>query len=253
MRKLFLSLTIILCAFFLQSTYAQIDTSLTVVLESSEPVVKLTPYSKLILPAALISYGVATRIAKPLQTLDHSVAFETGEYNKQFIIDDYIQYTSYAAVYGLDLVGIKAKHNVVDRTIVLATSCLISAAVVQTTKRVTNVQRPDGADEHSFPSGHTATAFLGAHLLFREYKEASPWIGIVGYTVATATGTMRILNKKHWFSDVVTGAGVGIASVELGYLLLPVWQDLFGLRENSLVIVPTVSFNNVGAGLVYTF
>ena len=47
----------------------------------------------------------------------------------------------------------------------------------------------------------------------------SPWVGIGAYSVATATGLMRIANNKHWLSDVLAGAGIGIITTEIGYLL----------------------------------
>ena len=43
------------------------------------------------------------------------------------------------------------------------------------------------------------------------------WIPIAGYTVATATGVMRMLNNRHYLSDVVVGAAVGILTAELAY------------------------------------
>ena len=73
--------------------------------------------------------------------------------------------------------------------------------------------------DYSFPSGHTATAFMTATMLNKEYGHKSPWIGIGAYSVATATGLMRMANNKHWLSDVLTGAGIGILSTELGYYL----------------------------------
>lgn len=79
--------------------------------------------------------------------------------------------------------------------------------------------RPDGSNDHSFPSGHTATAFMTATMLTKEYGHKSPWIGIGVYLMATATGLMRMANNKHWLSDVLTGAGIGILSTEMGYYL----------------------------------
>ena len=79
--------------------------------------------------------------------------------------------------------------------------------------------RPDGSNDHSFPSGHTATAFMTATMLTKEYGHKSPWIGIGAYLVATATGLMRMANNKHWLSDVLAGAGIGILSTETGYYL----------------------------------
>ena len=93
------------------------------------------------------------------------------------------------------------------------------ATAVNTLKQTTHVERPDGSDRHSFPSGHTATAFMTATLLAKEYGKRSPWIGFGAYTTASATGLMRMANNKHWLSDVLTGAGIGILSTEIGYYI----------------------------------
>lgn len=89
--------------------------------------------------------------------------------------------------------------------------------MVNTLKQTTNVERPDGSNKHSFPSGHTATAFMTATMFTKEYGHKSPWVGVGAYSVATATGLMRMANNKHWLSDVLTGAGIGILSTEVGY------------------------------------
>lgn len=213
-------------------------------------------YSRFVIPTALISYGIIARGNKSLLNLDHSTNNEIREHlSKHVPYDDYTQYAPAIAIYGLDWAGIKAKHNFRDRTLVVATSLLIMGAAVQTMKASFGAERPDGSNFHSFPSGHTATAFVGAHILFKEYKDISPWIGIGGYGVATATGAMRVFNKKHWVSDVVAGAGIGILSVEVGYILLPVWHNILGIKNNdkSLVIVPIASTESAGVGLAYTF
>lgn len=59
--------------------------------------------------------------------------------------------------------------------------------------------------------------FMTATMLNKEYGHYSPWVGISAYGVATATGLMRMANNKHWLSDVLVGAGIGIISTELGY------------------------------------
>lgn len=213
-------------------------------------------YPQFVIPTALISYGIIARGNKSLLNLDHSTNNEIEEHlSKHVPYDDYTQYAPAIAIYSLDWAGIKAKHNFRDRTLVVATSYLIMGAAVQTMKTSFGIERPDGSNFHSFPSGHTATVFVGAHILFKEYKDVSPWIGIGGYTVATATGAMRVFNKKHWVSDVVAGAGIGILSAEVGYMLLPVWHNILGIKEKdkSLVIAPIVSNESAGVGLAYTF
>lgn len=213
-------------------------------------------YSKFIVPVVLFSYGIATQGIEELKELDRSTNLEiTEHYTGRIYLDDYIQFAPAIAVYGLDWLGVKAKHNFRDRTIIMATSHLLMFATVQTMKKTIHIERPDGSNKKSFPSGHTATAFVGAHIFFKEYKDASPWIAAAGYTVATTTGVLRVVNKKHWVSDVVTGAGIGILSTELSYLLLPVFHNIFGIKENksSLIITPTIGVEKYGVGLAYTF
>jgi hypothetical protein len=188
-------------------------------------------YSKFIIPAALISYGVASQYDKSDDYEIHDEVIKNGIGASS--IDDYSQFAPALSVYGLDLIGIKAKHNFRDRTIVMATSHIIMGGIVQTMKSSINAKRPDGSNYKSFPSGHTATAFVGAHILFKEYKDISPWIGVAGYAIATGTGLLRVTNKKHWLSDVSAGAGIGILSAELGYLLLPVIHKIFGIEKRS--------------------
>ncbi|MDR1623922.1 MAG: phosphatase PAP2 family protein [Tannerellaceae bacterium] len=212
--------------------------------------------SKFIVPAAFISYGLVARASKPLRRLDYSIHDEISQHMQTKIpVDDYSQYVPALAVYGLGFMGIEAKHNFRDRTLVMAASYLLMGSVVQTMKRSINVMRPDGSGYSSFPSGHTATVFVGAHILFKEYKDTSPWIGIAGYTVAAGTGALRVLNRKHWVSDVVAGAGIGILSAEAGYLMLPVFQNMLGIKKksNRLVILPSIGVDSYGIGVAYTF
>jgi membrane-associated phospholipid phosphatase len=209
------------------------------------------PLIHFIIPAALISYGVASKFDGVLRDFDLEARRETVEHRvKMNILDDYTQFAPIVFVYGLDWAGLKAKHNAADRSFVLATSYLIMASSVQIIKTTTNVERPNGSALTSFPSGHTATVFVGAHILFKEYKDISPFIGIAGYVAATYTGILRVMNNRHWFGDVVAGAGFGIMSAEAGYLLLPVFHKII---KKNLVAVPVLGNNNYGAALSYTF
>jgi hypothetical protein len=179
--------------------YSSSDNQMTLGLDMPRKKINIfnAPYSKFIIPTALISYGILTRKYDWLQELDRSTHHEVNEHiTKRIHLDDYTQFAPAIAVYGLDFIEIKAKHNFRDRTFVMATSHLLMFAGVQTMKNTTKIERPDGSNYHSFPSGHTATAFVGAHILFREYKNTSPWIGITSYTLASATGIMRVYNKN---------------------------------------------------------
>lgn len=135
-------------------------------------------------------------------------------------IDNYTQFSPYALVVALKALGYQGRSSW-DRMLVSAVmSNLVMATIVNSTKYSVKELRPDNSTRNSFPSGHTATAFAAATVLHKEYGlTRSPWFSIGGYAVAMATGYMRVLNNRHWISDVMAGAGIGIMSTELGYFL----------------------------------
>lgn len=132
--------------------------------------------------------------------------------------DDYIQYSPLAAQLITAMAGVKGTSDG-NRWKVLVADAAAAATMALVTngiKYAVNRERPNGSS-NSFPSGHTATAFMGATLLTHEYGRVSIWIPIAAYSVATMTGVMRIMNNKHYVSDVVVGAAIGILSAEFGY------------------------------------
>ena len=72
----------------------------------------------------------------------------------------------------------------------------------------------------SFPSGHTAAAFMAATLLYKEYGFKGYWVGLVAYAAAIVTGFTRILNNRHWLFDVIIGAALGILLTDLAFRLV---------------------------------
>jgi len=225
---------------------------ITLNLDNAFPTTKTPTYVRFILPVTFISYGVVTHFKSPLRTIDLEAHKEVTEhFSGKLTFDDYLQFAPAVGVYGFELMGFKPKHNFRDRTFIIASSHLMMAATINVSKRLIDRERPDDGNRKSFPSGHTATAFTGAHILYREYKDTQPWIAVAGYTAATITGGMRVMNKRHWVSDVVAGAGVGMLSVELSYLLLPAFQRMWGGQQ--LVILPAISTENYGAAVAYTF
>lgn len=146
-------------------------------------------------------------------------------------MDDYLQYGPIAAVYALNALGVKGKHTPQRATVSLGLSILLSSSIVHITKSVTKIERPDGSAKNSFPSGHTAMAFVAATFLHKEFGQyRSPVYSILGYSTATTIGIFRYLNDRHWVSDVLTGAGVGIISTELSYLLA---EAIYGDRKKN--------------------
>ena len=155
--------------------------------------------------------------------------FKTG-------IDDYLQFFGPAMTVGLKLGGYEGRSDWPRLLASAGMSYLIMAGLVNGIKYSAKEMRPDGSTANSWPSGHTATAFVGATLLHKEYGlTRSPWWSVAGYGVATATGVMRVLNNRHWISDVMSGAGIGILSGELGYALCDLMFKQKGLLRNDLV------------------
>lgn len=202
---------------------------------NSVPKNKFRP-ATFIVPAVLMGYGFAAVYNHgALQQLDVSTRAELQEDHPLFAahVDDYIQFAPAAAVYALNLSGIKGKHNLFDASMLYVTSGAIMGVSTHFVKQGVGRERPNNNRENSFPSGHTANAFMSAEFLHQEYKDVNPWIGYAGYFVATATGTLRMYNNKHWFSDVVAGAGFGIASTKIAYLVYPYIKQIFNKNKDS--------------------
>lgn len=148
--------------------------------------------------------------------------------------DDYLQYAPGALMLGLKLGGVKGRSSWERMLVSDAFSSLIMAGTIYSLKSTTNVTRPDGSNNHSFPSGHTATAFMTATMMHKEYGGRSPWYSIAAYSMATATALSRQMNNKHWLSDVMVGAGIGILSTEIGYYLADLIFKENGITEYML-------------------
>ncbi len=154
--------------------------------------------------------------------------FKTG-------IDDYLQFFGPAMTVGLKLGGYEGRSDWPRLLASAGLSYAIMAGFVNGIKYTAKEMRPDGSTANSWPSGHTATAFVGASLLHKEYGlTRSPWFSVAGYGLATATGVMRVLNNRHWISDVMSGAGIGILSTELGYAIGDLLFKGKGLLHNDL-------------------
>ena len=172
--------------------------------------------------------------------------FKTG-------IDDYTQFFGPAMVVGLKLGGYEGRSDWPRLAVSAGLSYGIMALFVNGIKYTAKEMRPDGSTANSWPSGHTATAFVGASLLHKEYGlTRSPWWSVAGYGVATATGVMRVLNNRHWISDVMSGAGIGILSTELGYAIGDLLFKQKGLLRNDLILEsekPSFFSISMGVGL----
>ncbi|PJJ07537.1 PAP2 superfamily protein [Flavobacterium sp. 1] len=216
-------------------------------------------YKQLIIPSVLIGYGFIGLNSDQLKSFNSEIQEEVNEHiDEKLTIDDFAQYAPAASVYVLNAFGDKGKNNLKDRSIILTSSYLMMSVAVLALKDITKEERPDGSSNNSFPSGHTATAFAGAEFLWQEYKDRSIWYGVSGYIIATGTGVFRIINNRHWLTDVAAGAGIGILSTKVAYWIYPyVNRKLFSTKakENkvSSMIMPYYNGKQLGCGLVMQF
>jgi len=223
---------------------------------NAPPVKRPFPYKTFILPATFVAYGIVSLHTDVLQDINETVHEEVyiEAQPRKTNLDNYLQYAPAAAVYGLNIAGIHGKNNFRDRTILYGLSSLMMGITVNVTKNLAGEIRPDGSNNLSFPSGHTATAFASAEFLRQEYKDVSVWYGIAGYAAAAATGYLRISNNKHWAGDVVAGAGIGIISTRLAYWMYPaIKRTLFKNKEVHTIVLPSYQNGTPGLALVHHF
>jgi hypothetical protein len=181
----------------------------------------------LILPAAFVGYGFTSLNSCDLQKLNQKICEEVvedaGGFNTR--VDDYLKYAPAASVYLLNFVGIKGRHKFIGRSVILVASTILSSQLVTALKHCTHQLRPDGSTYNSFPSGHTTTAFIGAELMNQEFGWRSSWYSVAGYSLAGGTAILRIMNNRHWLSDVIAAAGIGMLTTKVTYWLYSKWEN----------------------------
>jgi membrane-associated phospholipid phosphatase len=170
---------------------------------------------------SLVTLDVAAQSDAPRYTFDTDILMLRNSIDPDFRhhYDDWTQYAPAAVMVGLKTCGYKGRSTWGRMLVSDAFSVAAMAAMVNGVKYSVQRLRPDESAYNSFPSGHTATAFMTATMLHKEYEGISPWFSIGGYTLATLTGVSRVLNNRHWLTDVLAGAAIGIGSVHLGYFI----------------------------------
>ncbi|PKV75226.1 phosphatase PAP2 family protein [Pontibacter ramchanderi] len=220
---------------------------------------KLSPLArKAAIPVLLIGLGVTHMDDEGLfegsRGLRRAVQREYAGFYTH--VDDYLYHAPLALTVGLNLGGVKGEHHYVEQALLLGMTHFVNRVLTNNLKSITAINRPDGSNNDAFPSAHTSKAFAYATFFHKEYGKRSIWYSIAGYSVATTTGALRILNDKHWLSDVLAGAGIGILSAEAVYLLYPKMQQIidhsFHKRQQSqMVLMPYYSGGAGGLALVW--
>ena len=209
-------------------------------------------------PAVLITYGALHVNNRGFYTNSEA----NRDIHKLFptfrtSLDNYLILAPYLELGAVLLAGVDSRDDRLNIALVVLKSEAIMLASTYAVKYLVREERPDGSNRLSFPSGHTAQAFLAASIVHTEFRDKSQWYGVGAYTIATSVAALRMINTKHWQSDVIAGAGFGILSAHLGYLthrnrwgrkplgrdlgFAPSWQS-FPSSTGALSGAPVVSF-----------
>ena len=199
---------------------------------------------QLVAPVALVGLG-ALGVGENSPMRGINLAIKNGLYETsqgvKLHFDDYVQYVPVAFYLTLDFMGCKAKHSFGERVAVAAVTYISVTALSQSIKYIVREPRPDTGTRNSFPSGHTMTAFAGAELV----RSESGWgVGLGAYALAATVGFMRMYNGRHWFNDVLAGAGLGILSARIGYWMLPLNRHIFKIPRKGQAMVASPLYHS---------
>jgi membrane-associated phospholipid phosphatase len=210
---------------------------------------KKLSYKDFIIPTTLIAGGSSLLGSQLNADFQERARAAFGE-SFHSAADNIFPLIPIAQIYTGKYLGFQPKNTILHQSIDIAVANSLTLAIVSATKHLVKEERPDQSDNLSFPSGHTAIAFTNAALLFHEYKESSFWYASSGFLFATATGIFRVSNNRHYASDVLTGAGIGLASGILISYYNPFQSLQFGKnRKTTAFIYPQIR-NQIGIGLL---
>lgn len=100
--------------------------------------------------------------------------------------------------------GFKDKQG----TLEFAESAVIAMSTTVALKFTVDKTRPNG-DNHSFPSGHASMTFVSAEFVRKRYG----WeLGVPAYALAMFVAYSRVEAGRHYTTDAIGGAAIGIVS-----------------------------------------
>src|SRR5688572_14714418 len=219
-------------------------------IQKKAPFYKSKVFKATIVPAVLIGYGLSVVGDNGFYS-SHDAQEDILEHYPDFHtkVDDALLIIPYLELAAANLFNQKSNNDFLNTSLVILKAEAIYAVTIFGLKEVTNTTRPNGENDHSMPSGHTAQAFLAASILHTELKHRSNWYGVGAYSVATSVGVFRMLNNKHWQSDVFVGAGIGILCSHAAYLS---HRNRWG-RKPTIVMAPTYLYGVPAVSLSVNF
>jgi membrane-associated phospholipid phosphatase len=216
-----------------------------------------------IIPAICIGAGLSCIKANGLySSIDARNDIQRLTKGRGSKIDDYLIFSPYVEFAALQALKFKCRNDFINTSILILKSEIIMAAIVFPMKKFTQVERPysyfSGKPEiekdknsdafHSLPSGHTAQAFVAAAIVHKEFRYKSQWPGVAAYGLATTVAAYRMINDRHWLSDVLTGAGIGMLSANIAY-----GTHRFKWGKKQICVLPTQTKDMTGFAMMATF
>ncbi|MEZ7498988.1 phosphatase PAP2 family protein [Flavobacterium sp. Arc3] len=209
---------------------------------------KLT-YKSFIVPAAFITTGVIllnSELNNDIQTKTNNI-FGSGFRSQA---DNIFPLVPIGQIYLGKYLGFKPKTDFKNQTVNIVLANTATLVIVEITKSLAKRERPDKSNDLSFPSGHSAIAFTNATLLYYEYKDSNFWYASSGFLFAGATAAFRIANNKHFASDVIAGAGIGLASGIIFSHLSPLKSIRVSKKSKTTAFIYPQVGNQIGLGAI---
>ncbi len=201
---------------------------------------------KLVAPVSLMALGLSLNSINTKTIIQEG--FRKPFNNFETKVDDVLPLVPVGIMYSADLLKLKARNSVWNQTKYLAISEITSVGIVLILKNTLKILRPDSSTYNSFPSGHTTIAFTSSQVLFNEFYQTNKIIACSGLLFSMSTGSLRVINNRHWVPDVLMGAGIGILVTNLVYHFEPLknWNPWKKWNKN-LSFQPSIGTDYLGA------
>ena len=202
---------LLLLIIMIQGTVARADSIAAA--DTLPPLRPVRPWAGIAAGAGMLGVAAAARQAYPR---DFAVQASGPRSDR---MTDYLQYAPMVAPWIFKAAGAHTRSDWGRLAVSQGVAAAVMIGTVKGLKDAVGSTRPDGSGRGSFPSGHTAWAFMGATMVAYELGDISPWYAVGAYTLATGIAVERVLDRHHYSTDVMAGAGIGILSANVGYLI----------------------------------
>jgi membrane-associated phospholipid phosphatase len=160
-----------------------------------------------IIPGVLLTTGIFLNHEDRKRDVNTFIRGNLGETSTS--LDDYLLHIPLATIILADLINHEDRTLLKTHLSQFLLTELVTLSGTYILKWTVNARRPLGGPR-SFPSAHTAYAFAGSTYVFHILKDDHPFWAHMSFIPAIATGMLRISNNRHWSSDVLFGAGLGM-------------------------------------------